>query len=65
MDVRSFEDKVEVITIKFKLTKLPGRKVYIDDYLTYVERRIQSEIRKKVRVSYDKLIYANKVLKWG
>lgn len=75
VEMEGFEEKMVVMRNKYKLMKLPGSKIYIDDDLTHMERGIQATIRKqaeelrklgrKVKVGYQKLICEGKMLKWN
>lgn len=71
----TFQDKMMVMRNKHKLKKPSMSKVYINDDLTYKERKIQEEIREKAKekrargaktkVGYQYLVVDNVKWKWN
>lgn len=75
IEMENLDGKIEVLKNKSKLKQLPGQKVYLNSDLTYMERKIQAQIReraekeklegKKVIVGYQKLTVNNNLLRWN
>uniref|UniRef100_A0A6P7FDG7 Uncharacterized protein LOC114328934 n=1 Tax=Diabrotica virgifera virgifera TaxID=50390 RepID=A0A6P7FDG7_DIAVI len=75
VEMVNLNKKKEILSNKKKLKDVPGARIFIDEDLTYQERRIQKIIReqaklernqgKNVKVAYKKMIVNNQVWVWN